>query len=186
MLHPEDWEDLQESVDRMARRLAPAAVDPRPIEVLTRRLMDDSDEEETEFGLRHSLTSPGIADKQGTHDDYSVALYENPHENKQASLEMRDALYRRSFSHLEGVTSRWTPLKGGETQAEIWVFIVGLDAQILEVSHQILVGRIVGDSFIEDETRTMARDESPSDPAILRRWKEMSDKFLKMRRALRV
>jgi hypothetical protein len=183
---PDEWRDLHENVGKMSSRMQPAAVAPGPVKALFETLLRDSEQEESEEGLRHYLAKATEPDKKGRMEERTVSLYEIPASQAAGEGGARDALYRRAFSHLEAVEAKTAQGKDGRVTIDVWIYELTLDAKLFAVVHTVIVGRSVDGAFLEDEEGGMERRESPSDPAIQKRWKRLSEKLVKLRRTVEI
>ncbi len=167
--------NLADSIKRFRERLAPAPVDHEAVDTLFNRLADDPE---------GAFVRQGRPDAQGVFENLAVLLVEVPAPAPPPSegIEIKDLVYRRYFSHIVGRAEKWTPLPKGEFQVDVWDYQIGLDGTILSVEHAVLVGKPGADLslFAADPKRSGGFKMSPKDPAVLKRWKTMSEQFLTM------
>lgn len=184
---PGQVQAVKDSLKSYKQALAPAQADRKVAAILYERLARDKrmDGVEDEDGnIVHPQTEVGKPDKKGRRQDHSIALVEIPLPERPldpAEPNIVDLVERHLYSHLIGRLERWTPLAEGEYEVDVWEYVVSLDGKILSVVHEVLVGvPLDAEGFLADPGRSSSVRMSPSDPSVLKRWKRMSERFLRL------
>jgi hypothetical protein len=167
-------EGIKESLSIFKNKLAPAKVDPKPIETLFDRLAKD--------GPSYERAQPL---KEGGQRGVKVTLIEL--EGPQQEGMYRDLLYRRYFSHIEGVEQTYRKGADGKGSIEEYRYKVSLDGKLLEAKRITMT--IVGatpQGLVPDPKSIQQVSLPPSDKGVQKRWKKLSAEFLGMGRTIEV
>lgn len=173
---PEAREALTDALKAFQERYKPAQADADEVQTLYDRLSK----------LQDPVFTESETAKEGK-EHWTVRLNEvdagdEGYSMTPEGLLLHDGVFRRSFTHLEGVSERHRPLKSGGWEVDMWVYTVSLlDGKILQVTHAIIMGKPDEEGEFEaDPKRSRVYRMSPGDPHVLQRWKRMSERFLKM------
>jgi len=179
---PRDQLDaLKGSMDGFKQRLAPAKIQSKAVDTLFDRL---AKEPEPSF----SKATPG---PDGGTEILSITLNEvdgpaaagKMGDGPAGGVAVQDLVYRRYFTHMEGVSQIITPQKDGTTSIDEWRYVIGLDGSIAIVTHNVMVGKMKDASNLEvDKAASRSYRMSPSDPSVKARWIKLQEQFLKMGR----
>ncbi|MCX5794319.1 MAG: hypothetical protein NTY77_02330 [Elusimicrobia bacterium] len=169
-------QDVKDSVSKFKDQKAPAPVDKAPVQKLFDRLAKDG---------------PAYVRSQETPDGgartLQVTLVEVAGPPQEEGM-MRDLVYRRYFSHLEGVEESVRPQADGTGALERYTYIVSLDGKLQSVKRvtaKILAITPQGLAVVDDKS---VHQESlpPADPQVQKRWKNISAELLTMGRTIEV
>ncbi|MDD5627918.1 MAG: hypothetical protein PHU21_02555 [Elusimicrobia bacterium] len=168
-------QEVKQAMSAYKDKLAPAPVAKAPVDTLCDRLAKDG---------------PTYASSQETPDGGARTLQVTLVEVKGPAQEgmFRDLVYRRYFSHLEGVEECVRPLPDGTAALERTTFIVSLDGQLQAVKR--VTAKILGvtpDAMAVVDPKSVRQDSlPPADPEVQKRWKGLGAEFLKMGRTIEV
>jgi hypothetical protein len=184
----DDIAAVTKSARSLRQKLAPAAVDPKPVKALTDRLVKDGEQVEMKQGIGNIYTRIGKPDAQGRFKNIQANLVEIPAESAEAPSDsmFRQAVLRRYFSHLEATSESWevNPTTGKGT-VHVWIYRVGLEGRLMSVEHQIAPverGKDGQAGPVEEKARSYRL--SPSDPSVQRRWKALAKELLTLGRVV--
>lgn len=178
---------VRDGVKSLRERLAPAAVDPRPIAILLKRLAKDGEQVESETGMQDVYQRMGSFDAFGKLRNLSVGVVElEDPADESGAPSARRAVYRRYFSRLEARNEDWSLREDGSGRVDAWEWVVSLEGELLSVIHEI-VPMAPGSGGPEPvEGKIRAYRMSPSDPAVQRRWKRVVQELLTLGRTVEV
>ena len=170
-----DLQSIKDSLSALKNKQAPAKVDQAPVDKLFDRLAKDG---------------PTYARSEATQDGgqrtLQVTLVEV--EGPQQEGMYRDLVYRRYFSHIQGVEQYIRPNADGKTGTlEQYVYKVSLDGKLQEVKHVTMA--ILGatpDGLVIDKKSMHQDSMSPSAAETQQRWKKLSAEFLRLGRTYEV
>ncbi len=165
---------IKDSLSAFKGKLAPAKVDPKPIATLFGRLAKD--------GPSYERATPL---KEGGQRGVKVSLIEV--EGLQQEGMYRDLLYRRTFSHIEGVEQTYRKGADGKGSIEEYRYKVSLDGKLLEAKRITMT--IVGatpQGLVPDPKSIQQVSLPPADKEVQARWKKLSAEFLGMGRTYEV
>jgi hypothetical protein len=175
----------------LAKKLAPAAVDPKPVSALTDRLAKDGSQlEMTEGEFGNALVRRTSPDARGRFRGISANLVELPAdavEEKSDSM-VKDLVMRRYFSRLEATSDDWrVDPKTGAGRVDEWHYVIALDGRLLSVEHTIVPVEVVAPGeTAPNEAKGRSYRMSPSDPSVQRRWKKFSKELLTLGKTFEV
>jgi hypothetical protein len=178
-----------EAMRSLARKLAPAAVDPKPVRSLTDRLSKDGSQIQLEQGeIGNLLVRQGAPDARGSFRGIQATLVEVPAsavEEKGDSM-VRDLVMRRYFSRLEATSADWrVDPKTGEGRVDEWHYVVSLDGKLLSVEHTIVPVELVAPGMSAPvDAKGRAYRMAPSDASVQRRWRKFSKELLTLGRTV--
>lgn len=176
------------SARAMREKLAPAAVDPKPVEALADRLFKDGEQVEMEEGIGNIYTRVGRPDAKGRFKNLQANLVEIPAELAEAPGDsmFRQAVMRRHFSHLEATSESWeVDPKTGKGKVHVWIYKVALEGRLMSVEHQIAPVEPGPDGEAAPvEAKARSCRMSPSDPSVQRRWKALAKELLTLGRVV--
>ena len=167
-------EGVKGSLSAFTNKLAPAKVDPKPVDTLFDRLAKD--------GPSYERATPI---KEGGQRGLKVSLVEL--EGPEPEGMYRDLLYRRYFSHIEGVEQVYRKGADGKGSIEEYRFKVSLNGQLLEAKRIPMT--IIGSTpqgLVPDQKSIQQVSLPPSDKDVQKRWKKLSAEFLGMGRTIEV
>jgi hypothetical protein len=180
-----------DAIHALAKKLAPAAVDPKPVQALTDRLSKEGSQLEMEQGeIGNLLVRQGAPDARGSFRGIQANLVELPPsavEEKNDSM-IRDLVMRRYFSRLEATSDDWhVDPKTGTGRVDEWHYVVSLDGRLLSVEHTIVpVEAVAAGVSAPNEAKGRAYRMPPSDASVLRRWKKFSKELLTLGKTVEV
>ncbi len=179
------------SMRALARKLAPADVDPKAVSALSGRLMKEGSKLEMEQGeIGNVLDRRTPPDARGRFREVEANLVEVPAEDVEQGGDspVRDLVLRRYFSRLEAASDDWrVDPKTGTGRVDEWHYVVSLDGKLLSVEHTIVPVEPLGPGVsapIEEKGR--AYRMSPSDASVQRRWKKFSRELLTLGRTVEI
>ena len=191
---PDQTAEIAAASDAMralAKKLAPAPVDPRPVAAMTDRLSKDGTQLQMEQGeIGNLLARRAAPDARGRFRSVEANLVELPAsavEEKSESM-VRDLVMRRYFSRLEATSDDWNvDPKTGAGRVDEWHYVVSLDGKLLSVEHTIVPVEAVAPGDAEPVVeKGRSYRLSPSDPAVQRRWKKLSAELLTLARTVEI
>jgi hypothetical protein len=164
-------------------KLAPARVDLEDVRTVLNRVTRDGEVLESPEGRIWSY-SRRETDASGITRVLGVRVFEKvPKPEILPEGVMIDAVYRRTFTRMEGIRQVFKDLPDGTVHADEFRYAVSLDGILVSAEHDeaVLTGT-------DPETGAMKMDEkksrfiklSPRDPAVLRDWEKMMRVFLTM------
>lgn len=186
-----DISSVSSAMRSLVKKLAPAAVDPKPVRTLTDRLSKDGTQLEMEQGgIGNLLVRQGAPDARGSFRGIQANLVEFPAsavEEKSDSM-VRDLVMRRYFSRLEATSDDWSvDPKTGTGRVDEWHYVVSLDGKLLSVEHTIVPVEAVAPGVSSpNEAKGHAYRMSPSDTSVQQRWKRFSRELLTLGRTVEV
>jgi hypothetical protein len=191
---PDQTADIASASDAMralAKKLTPAAVDPKPVAALTDRLSKDGTQLQMEEGeIGNLLARRAAPDARGRFRSVEANLVELPAEAVEAKSEsmIRDLVMRRYFSRLEATSDDWTvDPQTGVGRVDEWHYVVSLDGKLLSVEHTVVPVEPVAPGDAEPvEAKGRSYRLSPSDPSVQRRWKKFSKELLTLGKTVEV
>ena len=175
----------------LAKKLTPAAVDPKPVSALTDRLSKDGTQLQMEEGeIGNLLARRGAPDARGRFRSVQANLVELPAEAVEGKSDsmIRDLVMRRYYSRLEATSDDWTvDPKTGVGRVDEWHYVVSLDGRLLSVEHTIVpVEAVAPGVSAPNEDKGRAYRMSPSDASVQRRWKRFSKELLTLGKTVEV
>jgi hypothetical protein len=186
-----DIDGTSDAMRALAKKMAPAAVDPKPVAALTERLSVDGTQLEMEKGeIGNMLTRRTPLDARGRFRGIQANLIEVPAdapEEKSDSM-VRDLVMRRYFSRLEATSEDWSvdPVTG-TGQVDEWHYTVSLDGKLMAVEHAIVPVEPVSPGVSSpNEKKGRSFEMSPSDPSVQKRWKKFSKELLTLGKTVEV
>lgn len=191
---PDQASDIGAASDAMrslSKKLAPAAVDPKPVQALTDRLSQDGSQIEMEEGeTGNLLVRQGAPDARGSFRGIQANLVEvpPPGDEEKSGLMVRDLVMRRYFSRLEATSDDWrVDPKSGTGRVDEWHYVVSLDGKLMSVEHTIVPVEAVAPGVSSpNEAKGRAYRMSPSDASVQRRWKKFSKELLTLGKTVEV
>jgi hypothetical protein len=173
----------------LAKKMAPAAVDPKPVEALTDKLSSEGSQIEMSLGeTGNALSRQTAPDARGRFRGIEANLVEvPPPADEDASGSMyRDLVMRRYFSRLEATSDDYAvDPKTGAGQVDEWHYVVSLDGRLLEVEHAVVPIEPVGQGVSSPNVaKGKAYRLAPSDPEVRKRWKKFSKELLTLGRTV--
>lgn len=190
----EQTSDIAAASDAMrslAKKLTPAAVDPKLVRSLTDRLSKDGTQLQMEQGeIGNLLSRQAMPDARGRFRSVEANLVELPAdavEEKSDSM-YKDLVMRRYFSRLEATSDDWNvDPKTGTGRVDEWHYVVSLDGQLLSVEHTIVpVEAVAPGQSAPNEAKGRSYRMLPSDASVQRRWKKFSKELLTLGRTVEV
>ncbi|HXS99077.1 MAG TPA: hypothetical protein VN915_00210 [Elusimicrobiota bacterium] len=175
------------SIRALSARLAPAAVDPKPVRSLTDKLEKEGTQIEMEEGeTGNLLVRQGPPDARGSFRNIQANLVEVPPPADESEGMVRDLVMRRCFSRLEATSDDWkVDDKTGEGRVDEWHYAVSLDGRLISVEHTIVPVELVAPGVAAPvEEKGRAYRMSPSDAGVLRRWRKLSRELLTLGRTV--
>lgn len=177
------------AAQELAKKLAPAAVDAKPVRTLTDRLSKDGVQIQMEEGrIGNAYTRQGAPDARGRFRNIQANLVELPAEAVEPKSDsmVRDLVMRRYFSRLEATSDDWSvdPVTG-TGQVQEWHYVISLDGKLIAVEHTIVPVEPVADGVVAPvEAKGRSYRMSPSDPSVQKRWRKFSQELLTLGRVV--
>lgn len=181
-----EFAGVQARAKSLRERLAPAAVDPKPVKTLFDRLAKDGEQIESESGMMDAYRRTGAFDAVGRLRNLSVGVVElpDPADSDDAPMARR-AVYRRLFSHVEAKNEDVVIKKDGTGRVDVWEWVLSLDGRLMSVTHAIVpLGPSAPGVIAPVEEKIRAYRMSPSDPAVQRRWNRVVKELLTLGRTI--
>lgn len=163
----EKLEAFKKQREETRKKLAPASIEKDPVAKLFERLVKDGQYERTE-------------------GDRSIGVRLIEVETPEPEGDIRNLLYTRTFSHMEASEQVITVDDKGEATADIYVYVIGLDGQLLGVTRSQLkiLGQDAEGAVVVDPKRSRSLILPPSD--MKPRWKKLSKELLKLGKTVEV
>jgi hypothetical protein len=179
------------SMRALAEKLAPAAVDPKPLRSLTDRLSKDGTQLQMEKGeIGNMLARQGAPDARGRFRTVQANLVELPAEAVEEKSEsmIRDLVMRRYFSRLEATSDDWAmDPKTGAGRVDEWHYVFSLDGKLLSVEHAVVPIELIAPGVAAPiEAKGRSYRMSPSDASVQRRWRKFSKELLTLGKTVEV
>lgn len=184
---PAEFDRVREEASKLRQGLAPAAVDPHPIDVLFRRLSRDGVLEESEGRRVWMYKRLGSRDGDGRVSSLQVGLVEYPgRDGASGGLAEGRPFFSRVFGRLEAKSESWRRREDGRSQIDVWDWVVSLDGRLLSVTHVILPVEVGPDGPESVGADGRLYRMSPGDPSVQRRWKRLVRDLLTMGRTVEI
>lgn len=160
---------VREELSKFQQKLAPAPVDPGPVQTLFDRLAA------APLGQFHR----DRPNKDGSSRVWSVSLFEIPVPPAEGMVQ--HAVYRRAFTYMEATVETVRQNADGTTSTDGYKYEIGLDGLIVFCARVQLTGHFDEEgAFVPDEKKSRVLRMSPSDPSVQQRWKNMLRELLTM------
>lgn len=183
-----DLAAAEKAARTLREKFRPAAVDPRPVKILSDRLIEDGEQVETEQGTSYLYTRIGEPDARGPFKSLQANLIEIPAERVETPGDsmVHRAVMRGYFSHLEAMSESWEVQEKSATgQAHVWIYKVSLDGVLWSVEHRTapLEPGVDGrPAPVEEKARSERLP--PADPSVQRRWQALTKELLTLGRVV--
>lgn len=179
----EAWTGMNRAVDVYKDRYAPAPVEAKAVNTLWKKLADQGAPGETPEGERILMFERSVEpDKHGVAKNRLVYVVELPEPEPQGAVQR--AVYTRSFSHMVATSEDWSIAPDGARRVEIWRYTLGLNGVLEAAARQEITLKTAAQGAKGQSEPDPARSRSvklrPSDPEVLKRWKELSRELLLM------
>lgn len=177
----EAWTGMNRAVEVYKDRYAPAPVEARVVSALWKKLADSGAHGETPEGESIRMFERSVEpDKNGVAKNRLVYVVELP--EPETGGPVRRAVYTRSFSHMVATSEDWSIAPDGARRVEIWRYTVGLGGVLEAASRQEITLKTAAQGARGQSEPDPARSRTvklrPSDPEVLKRWKELSRELL--------
>jgi hypothetical protein len=186
---PEAARQAVDAAKALNAKMAPAAVDPRPVQALLERLAKDGDQLQTVDGNEDAYQRLGVPDQNGSRHNLEVGVVEEPDPAAQVDgsgqPQYQDLVIRRYFSSLQAQSEDWAVKKDGTGQVDLWHYTVSLDGQLLTVEHDVIPVKPGPDGQPQpQQNQAQIYQLPPSDKAVLARWNVLVKKLLTLGRTI--
>ncbi|MFA6030533.1 MAG: hypothetical protein WC969_11820 [Elusimicrobiota bacterium] len=183
---PDAMEDMQKAKSTLQERLQPAKIGDAAVREIMKRLIKDGapmpGEVEGTTWLNYNRQQD---DGKGGMDILAVQVLEIPVKDGRIGGEdspYQDLVYRRSFSHMMGISQRIRVDGEGKRTIDEYKYTISLGGAILKVEHNLvpIKGVNMAGQLVADMENAKFYQLMPRDPAVQRRWKSMEKAFLTM------
>lgn len=179
----EAWTGMNRAVEVYKDRYAPAPVEAKVVNAIWKKLADQGAPGETPEGERILMFERSVEpDKNGVAKNRLVYVVELPEPAQEGNVHR--AVYTRTFSHIVATSEDWSVAPDGARRVEIWRYTVGLSGVLEAAVRQEITLKTAAQGAQGQSEPDPARSRTvklrPSDPEVLKRWKELSRELLLM------